>query len=1036
MALKLQVDETNCGPLCQHPSCWQSNVRQEKGFPKLRARPRTPPDIELDLPTLKVCNMLDDYGEDKRDLFPSRYGGKPAHDRNELYSTFEKPVRTQSIKVTRAPQTSPKSGTNSEPPVSKFKVVEVQEVFDPEDLSRTWDDTFIPKSYYVWVPNMKKKRRRKMAKNQEESPMTKLKGKGSVKFKDMTEDMVPKEIENSRITARFEEWPVLKKKRASARSPIMPQYSMSPRTTQGSSKMEFDHEGYRRSGQISVPIPSRVSGWRTPGNMVFLSISELLDLPRDVLVQVLENTRQSDLMSREKIREVIRRFMPPSLERGNTNISLASQDLLQQKKLNLHEGNKNVRESHLMETKPVFHLDDDLIDDDEIDEDIQRSTSPYGSLKELYLSRDFNKYKKPLPAISAGGRAVSAGDMLSTKIPSISLGLPELPSGIRQTKAFTYSKKADLDFTLDSSAGSPCKTPTSSKGPVPTPPTSVRSTETPGSDHGTTIRVNVPSQASARSGSEKGEKRRESPTRGSPVHPLHAVSPTYSTRVPNAPAGTPATFPMSPTKSAPLLRDMTGSTMANTPQEWPPRDKLNSPLQILRAPVNTPGSLAQEASGLHTIHESGTVNEGDDLAHPVSRGRSVRFEIPEIPPPPSSPQLSEDGQKEASRNAVTVNTNIPQETPSTSSNKPPSGVTIRTTATTVNTSTLQAENSFIRSYTGPVREISLISSPEPWPQVQDADFEEAPVPSPETTLHETPRETPQTLEPLESETKSENENQSKNAQEVVVEEEKTEPSEKKEKDSEYVNKTEDQSAVVKKMMEESRKAESPAPPPPSPEAKEDSQIIINKPNSTMTTLVEEEETANAPDNEVSMTVMQISPKGPMIKGGQKSHNRQIDTFQNIDIPAEFDLDYVHPHVQEPTTDTIVEEPEPAEDDAKSARTYALSVQSTLANRTISEQAHSEVSSSFIEPAISQASQGPALSEDFSEKRENSELFGDWSGMVIGSSDGQNTQAMLSSDKPDMTEDGGDHEGFKEDLRQEFEKIKQEIDSSKDSTEKS
>jgi len=36
----------------------------------------------------------------------------------------------------------------------------VQEVFDPEDLQGTWDDTFVPKSYYIWVPNKKKKRRK------------------------------------------------------------------------------------------------------------------------------------------------------------------------------------------------------------------------------------------------------------------------------------------------------------------------------------------------------------------------------------------------------------------------------------------------------------------------------------------------------------------------------------------------------------------------------------------------------------------------------------------------------------------------------------------------------------------------------------------------------------------------------------------------------------------------------------------------------------------------------------------------------------
>ncbi|KAL4218691.1 hypothetical protein ACF0H5_021279 [Mactra antiquata] len=1014
MALQVHIDETNCGPLCQHPSCWQSNTRQDKGFPKLRTRPPTPPDIELDLPTLKVCNMLDDYGEDSRDLFPSKFGGKPAHERIDRYGMLQQPIRTQSIKVTRAPQTSPKSNTTNGVPVaapSKFKVVEVQEVFDPEDLRGTWDDTFVPKSYYVWVPNSKKKRRRrKQEKLAQESGMTKLKGKGSVKFKDMTEDMVPKDIENSRITAR--------KKRSGAKSPpsMNHGYLMSPRTTRGSSRMDFDQEGYEPfvSREISISIPSRISGWRTPGHVVQSSISELLDLPRDVLIQVLQNTRQSDLMSREKIREIIKRFMPPTMERGNTNISMASQDLLQQKKLNLHEGNKNIRQSHLMETKPVFHLDDDVIDDDEeIDEDIQRGPSPYGSLKDLYFgagsSKEFNKYKKPLPAITGGGRAVSAGDVLSTKIPSISLGLPELPSGVRQTRPFTYSKKADLDFTL---------------APVPTPPTSVRSLETPGSDHGTTIRVNLPSQASIHSDhhSDGMERKADSPAR-SGQEPLHAVSPTFSTRVPNAPATTPATYSVSPTKSAPLIRDLTGS-MATTPQEWAGREKQNSPLQIIRAPVNTPGSLMQDNTGLVTIHENGHKEE-DDTPLPVSRGRSVRFEIPEVPPPPSSPQLSDDGRKEmASRNMVTVNTNIPQETPTTNSTKPMSGATIRTDANTVNTSTLQAENSFVRSMTGPIREVSMISSPEPWPQINEADYDVAPLPTPASTTHDTP----QTIR-IETDTKTPDfDNQSRNAREEIENADDKKVGEK-ERNEDFINRTpEEQTDTVKKIVEESRKDSSPAPPPPSPEAKEDSEIIINKSTNVMETVQEETEGQGASDDEVSMTVTQIAPKG---SGGRKSIHRQIDTFQNIDIPASFDLGNkpAPKLLPEPSTMTIPEEHEPTPDqDDKSNRDVAPSVQSTLANRTISERAQSEVSSSVIEPAISQASQGPALSEDFSEKRDgDGEVFADWSGVIVGS-DGQDTQAMLSSDKQDMTEEGGDHEGFKEDLRQEFEKIKSEIES--------
>lgn len=418
------------------------------------------------------------------------------------------------------------------------------------------------------------------------------------------------------------------------------------------------------------------------------------------------------------------------------------------------------------------------------------------------------------------------------------------------------------------------------------------------------------------------------------------------------------------------------------------------------------------------------------MVHPVSRGRNVRFEIPEVPPPPSSPQLSDDAEKEQSRNTVTINTNVPQMSPpSVSSNKPMSEATIRTNATTINT-TLQGENSFVRLNTAPVRETSFISSPEPWPQINEADYDVAPLPSPVSTLHETI----QISETMESELKSEAGTQSGNAQEEVDDgEEKREPSPEMEKDSEYVNKTEDQSAVVKKMMEESRKTESPAPPPPSPEAKEDSDIIINKHKSIMTPLMEEVESMN--DNEISMTVMQITPKGPLLHG-RKSNQRNLDTFQNIDIPAEFDLEPGHLQLQEPSTATIIEEPEPAEvEDNKVTRDIAPSVQSTLANQTISEQAQSEISSSMVEPAVSQASLGPILSEDSSEKREHSELFGDLTGRVVGSSESQETQAMLNSaDKPDMTEDGGDHEGFKEDLRQEYEKLTHEIESTNETSE--
>lgn len=38
-------------------------------------------------------------------------------------------------------------------PPKKLGKIEVQEVFDLEELNRGWQDTFMTKQYYVWVPN-------------------------------------------------------------------------------------------------------------------------------------------------------------------------------------------------------------------------------------------------------------------------------------------------------------------------------------------------------------------------------------------------------------------------------------------------------------------------------------------------------------------------------------------------------------------------------------------------------------------------------------------------------------------------------------------------------------------------------------------------------------------------------------------------------------------------------------------------------------------------------------------------------------------
>ena len=37
--------------------------------------------------------------------------------------------------------------------------VEVQEVFDVDDLAKAWPETFVAQKYYVWVPNANRKKK-------------------------------------------------------------------------------------------------------------------------------------------------------------------------------------------------------------------------------------------------------------------------------------------------------------------------------------------------------------------------------------------------------------------------------------------------------------------------------------------------------------------------------------------------------------------------------------------------------------------------------------------------------------------------------------------------------------------------------------------------------------------------------------------------------------------------------------------------------------------------------------------------------------
>lgn len=102
------------------------------------------------------------------------------------------------------------------------------------------------------------------------------------------------------------------------------------------------------------------------------------------------------------------------MDREPTNMTANSTDLLQQKKMNIYEGKeKKHNESHLMETKPVYYLDEDGVEQEVFPEPrLSRghrlNDSDYGSYRDLYMSgtREFPKLRKPLPPIGGIGKLI------------------------------------------------------------------------------------------------------------------------------------------------------------------------------------------------------------------------------------------------------------------------------------------------------------------------------------------------------------------------------------------------------------------------------------------------------------------------------------------------------------------------------------------------------------------------------------------------------------------------------------------------------
>ncbi|RUS91737.1 hypothetical protein EGW08_000563 [Elysia chlorotica] len=273
------------------------------------------------------------------------------------------------------------------------------------------------------------------------------------------------------------------------------------------------------------------------------------------------------------------------------------------------------------------------------------------------------------------------------KIPSISLGLPELPSGLRTTKAFSY-KRQDLDFSL---------------GPVITPPSSYRSSEGVAySDHGTTVKVNVSSTMPGMP---------DSHYRDDDFMAIHCVSPALSTNVPVPPAGTPATFAHgSPTKSAPAgpLQQQYSWDTTRVTINW-------SQSALPPSPGVARGDSAQVARLLSTPQREG---EGEGLERELTPGEDRALDtINETAREGAPAELAGGG-------ATPVDTDTKHKAAEGD------GATVpRATTLQLETSTLKRIGAGASPRKRSARSVESCPSPEQWPLVSESSFENLARPS-------------------------------------------------------------------------------------------------------------------------------------------------------------------------------------------------------------------------------------------------------------------------------------------------------------------
>ncbi|GFS07241.1 flocculation protein FLO11-like isoform X2 [Elysia marginata] len=681
------MDASKCGMICQHPGCWASRRREEKGLarslPPLKFDEDSSDD-EIQLPTQSICNLLEDYGESPMDRYPLSTGGRPSHSVNEPLTvprfsphSFHSSLKLDAPHNTTASILS-KQTRSTKPPVKRnprLRLVEVQEVFDRDDLRAQWDETFVTKQYYVWMPNPGK-HREQLPRGYKDDTGVSTAPTNPVLMKDLTECMVPFDVEQKREET-------ILKKQPRTRSP-----GKTPRVREASqlvmSDDQIDREGdFTSPGRLHTIVQHVTQDDKTA--RVALAARFLYQYGEqrvaDKRARHEPRARREPRASRRRLQDIYGHY----LYYDSSSTKPVNQ-------LDTHADiDHGIIDRLSSVNTPVKKKKHRPVEDERgvIDEG-ERPDSEADSVE------TFPRYARPLPGIKEPmghpRPAVATQRVLHYrgKIPSISLGLPELPSGIKTTKPFSY-KRQDLDFSL---------------GPVITPPSSYRSSEGVAySDHGTTVKVNVPSTMPGIP---------DSHYRDEDLTAIHSVSPALSTNVPVPPAGTPATFAHgSPTKSAPAgplqqqySWDTTRVTINWSQSALPPSPGIprGDSAQVAKL-LSTPN---REGDG-DALDREGTFNEEralDTINETAREGPPVEV-AEETKPAKTSQKVGEVGDEVGQGQTVQ-----PQ---------PP---TLQ-----LETSTLRRIGAGASPRQNSARSVESCPSPEQWPLISESSFENVARPS-------------------------------------------------------------------------------------------------------------------------------------------------------------------------------------------------------------------------------------------------------------------------------------------------------------------